>query len=861
MIALGAAAAVAAEGAGNLYTHMMAVNVATQATGKMFGTTFSSFLNLKGTLQQMQTAADPAVYGAMGSGLMVVKESFGQLDQAGLQVIQRFQQFSAKVVTDFAPGGSMSSIVTAFTGHMVSDLTGLGEFFGNFGHSLLSAASAMPGLAEMLLRVLADTTGWVSELLTLNNTLSLNGLSLLTLFMIYEEFLRWGGLIVGLLGRIGLASNASTAALRQQADGTNASIFAWSTFDATLRAVWSVVPNVIGALGGLMQRVIGLRAAGAAVSDFADEVGMGLSSLSTLGLVGLTAAAIGVGFLIDKMITAQSAAQRMGAAMQAAVMGMSNVNAPMAITANMAILDGQISTATQQLNQLSDAYNKTRSARRESVAATAITETQQAGASAAVSQYSAALRQQQQDLANVNQGAQWIVKTFGGTLPGALAIADAANVKLAGGILGTKNAMSVQQAQIYSLMAGYQAMSQPAGVVGQDMTAVAIQSGLAATKVSNLNSAWDEFMTNLTGGTSGLGGFVQSLKNIGSVVATATNNLGAAASISLTTGQFANALTNFGNIGSQAWQNFDQVVGSTAPQIIDWLRTAGAEGAISGPQFTNAILGMVGSLTQLAAKSPAAQAELMGLVDQADPNIKTFGQLEQTIKANGDTLNTTSKAVQKATVAMGNMSQVAANLQTVMNSQLLTTLSQATIAASGIGSAMQNYAHDLMNVGTSISQTNGDRSALIKDLESLGYTAKQAAQYVEIVQAQINQLHGKTVSVNVITNAVSGGGGVIPGVSSPGALRARGYALGTRGASSGWAWVGEAGPELVRFRGGEAVIPNNVARGYANGAGDYGGDVHVHAYIDGREVYKSVQKRAVNTQRRTGANGFTKRTR
>jgi SLT domain-containing protein len=32
-----------------------------------------------------------------------------------------------------------------------------------------------------------------------------------------------------------------------------------------------------------------------------------------------------------------------------------------------------------------------------------------------------------------------------------------------------------------------------------------------------------------------------------------------------------------------------------------------------------------------------------------------------------------------------------------------------------------------------------------------------------------------------------------------------GYAAGTSSAAPGWAWVGERGPELVRFRGGEQV--------------------------------------------------------
>jgi SLT domain-containing protein len=42
-----------------------------------------------------------------------------------------------------------------------------------------------------------------------------------------------------------------------------------------------------------------------------------------------------------------------------------------------------------------------------------------------------------------------------------------------------------------------------------------------------------------------------------------------------------------------------------------------------------------------------------------------------------------------------------------------------------------------------------------------------------------------------------------------------GYAAGTGGAAAGWAWVGENGPELVNFAGGEQVLA--VARGYATG--------------------------------------------
>lgn len=71
-------------------------------------------------------------------------------------------------------------------------------------------------------------------------------------------------------------------------------------------------------------------------------------------------------------------------------------------------------------------------------------------------------------------------------------------------------------------------------------------------------------------------------------------------------------------------------------------------------------------------------------------------------------------------------------------------------------------------------------------------------------------------------NAASGsGGGILGGILSlfGGAATSdpwaglRGYATGTPAASPGVKWVGEKGPELVRFKGGEEVIPNHKLRG------------------------------------------------
>ncbi len=70
--------------------------------------------------------------------------------------------------------------------------------------------------------------------------------------------------------------------------------------------------------------------------------------------------------------------------------------------------------------------------------------------------------------------------------------------------------------------------------------------------------------------------------------------------------------------------------------------------------------------------------------------------------------------------------------------------------------------------------------------------------------------------------AGAGGGGLLSWLFGGGSkvdpwAGLRGYANGTSSARSGVAWVGEKGPELVRFKGGEEVIPNHRLQRPANG--------------------------------------------
>jgi SLT domain-containing protein/phage-related protein len=55
------------------------------------------------------------------------------------------------------------------------------------------------------------------------------------------------------------------------------------------------------------------------------------------------------------------------------------------------------------------------------------------------------------------------------------------------------------------------------------------------------------------------------------------------------------------------------------------------------------------------------------------------------------------------------------------------------------------------------------------------------------------------------------------------------YASGTRSAKPGWSWVGENGPELVRFKGGEQVLPSGKSLATSNRYGGVNDAASAHA--------------------------------
>ncbi|MDX2528061.1 phage tail tape measure protein [Streptomyces europaeiscabiei] len=95
---------------------------------------------------------------------------------------------------------------------------------------------------------------------------------------------------------------------------------------------------------------------------------------------------------------------------------------------------------------------------------------------------------------------------------------------------------------------------------------------------------------------------------------------------------------------------------------------------------------------------------------------------------------------------------------------------------------------------------------------------------VGITNAGVGHTAGTLNGVNVESR---GGDGVVVGSRARGYRDSlftdwyglKGYSKGTRGATPGWAWVGELGPELVRFGGGEQVLNHQDSLRAASGMG------------------------------------------
>jgi hypothetical protein len=805
--------------------HMTALWDAAEATGPIFNQTLGTALGLKDALQQAQNAADPEVYALLGAYIGIAKNNssdlFKNILSSGNTVLQFLDEFAARIRLDLTTPAGANELSGLLAG-MITDAVELGQVFGNLGHAILNFAADMPGAAELILRLVDYISEFILRISELPSWI-------ITAVVAFEEMYRWGGLVatifsrlmqavstIGTLGiplliRFGeiLVSFASSAILGLAGLLVN--------LGATIEAL-----TIFGDAGVAAGEAIG--GLGVALADFVESVPDWEILVGVLFVAAFVALSIAA-------LHSQTAMEQWAGSLNKTIASASNLDVVSQIVNGLAQATTKQMQAQDALNAATEAGSTVTAGvssryEGEGVAVQSLT----ANVAAAASEHNYL----NQTMQNVIDGAGLLEKMYGTTYVGALALAQLANVKLASGITGTGTSADLARLQISDYVDGLQAMGQPLGVVGNDMTALAIQSGLSASKVSQLNQAYDQFVQNVVGGTSALGGLVNSISNIGVVTQSSFGDLGETQqSFSLTTTQAAQAMESFGDTGSQVWQNFDTTLSGSAEQLMDWFRTAGAEGEMTSTQFVSATKDMIAQLLPFAQNSSAAVSELSALAQQAGgPSTSSLQTLTQWVGNTHNASTALSSIIQTVTQNMGNMASVAQNLGDVMESDVIDMMDSTKLKLSGVQSAITAYTNALSANGTVSDTTREKYANLVQILTQVTGNNTEANTIAQTYSRSLGDDSESAITAKTNVNEYSTALGNIPkseqtelklAGSGNWSVSQLGWALTTPagsynpyasppGLAKGGKFPGFGGGDVIPFMGepGEAIIPKEL---------------------------------------------------
>jgi hypothetical protein len=887
MVALGAGMFVALQGAVNMASHMQALYDTLEAVGPSLNKTMGDVLGLGHSFQAAQDAANPGVYEILGSAINDAKTSFQGLATVGLQVVHMFDEFAARVTVDLKNG--MGNEVSSLLADMIPDLQRLGQVFANLGHAVLNFAAAMPGLAQLLL-LIAD--GASRAILAFSSMPA----GIITAAMAMEEFFRWGGLVLGMLAKL-----AGGGELMAAFGATNFI----TKFGAALLALVAQGGSFIAWVGTLVGRLAGVvpaaEEAGTALVGMGGDLRVAALEMSPLMASGIAAVVAGIAIAIVAFAHIKDATDNWVAATDKAVASASDLNVIGVAAKTLAENSLRLGDANQKLaGQMKDAGTQAGNLTARFGSGNGILERS--------AQDVADLTQQQQHLlttmSTVGQNAQFLGSQFHVSASAALELANAAGVNLQQGLLKGTQAGQIAVQMINNLKAGLGAMAAPAGIIGGDMEALGVQSQLAGTKVQQVNQAIDQFTASAVAGTSTWAAFRISLQG----VSQGALQLGGA------------SLTAANN-----WQKFDGAVTSGNAMLdtlrtgmAEGVVSANTYTGAVRDTVAQLLLFAGHNKTAVAEASTLAQ-EIGG------PDTNSFKTLAQWAGITGQKAGPElAAAMAKASTAMSNLGTVAKNLSAVVGQQVDNAFAAAITGASGLKGALNNM-ETAMHSGastsglfhTSLTKVIGDLSAMHESVPTItsllqqagvqinqagvkavlaggqmktmggdaatagssalaaaghvrtlggamtiaGNQAAAARGQVDALQAAINSLHSKTITITTLVNTINNEsiiehvtkqagalqhGGVIPGFQpgvdsvhamlSPGEGVLNPYAVRMLGAG----WVHAV--NRIAESGG-SVNPAALRAGVSGpGAGGGAGVIHNHIILDGREIATSVRR-------------------
>ncbi len=806
-IALGSGLMVAAQGAQQVQQHLSAVWTATEATNKAFHQTLGSVLGVGSALQKAQDAANPGIYELLGAGINILKARFMGLAQVGLTVVHMFDEFAARVTVDMQ--GALGGRVQGLLSNMIPDLQQLGQIAGNLGHAFLNFASDMPGLVEILLKMADAVSRFILWITGMPRGIMMAVIAL-------EEFYRWGGLALAMLVRlVGMGGAFKVALAGIAAEG--GSIGFITKFGLALKLLTGGVATAIGGLGRLVT-AIGAGGLGSAVSGFGSKMSLAVEALTPLTVAGIAGVVAGIAILVVALSHVKNSTQNWIDTTNRAVQAATDLTV-------LGTIGNRLAQSTAMINQQQAALSKypgaaqaaghalggwvgqleripgpvggavqgvfnlanktgywgevTRSVLSVIPGLTPQTLRMGAGAEQAASNVGRLTKEQQHLIdisSNVWHNMQMLGTQFHTSSIGALALANAAGVDLKQGMEKGSTAARIASQQIQNYLRGIGAMGAPIGVVGNDIGVLAISSGLASSKVGQLNQAWDQFIALGSGLQSTFVTLQQGLQTLGSSALTSTVHLGTlraeVTNLSLKTGASMNGI----NTASLALRSGFQASIGQANQFFDALRTGSAAGAVSSKQLTTAVASVIGEMLPYASHSKTATAQLSALAQEAGgPATSNFKTLRQWVLANGVSGKALSAMLGSMTIALSNVTAVAAQFAQVLQTDWVAAIAAGATPTKALAADTQNLRKQISLWGAgspqavkaakqldiAVIQQGGHFKDVAQLNKELGLSAVYTHSQFKLEQAAAEILSGKFGDLNSIISAGRGARGAL----------------------------------------------------------------------------------------------------
>ncbi len=267
----------------------------------------------------------------------------------------------------------------------------------------------------------------------------------------------------------------------------------------------------------------------------------------------------------------------------------------------------------------------------------------------------------------------------------------------------------------------------------------------------------------------------------------------------------------------------------------NFVNTTEAKGATILNNSAKAAEGLGGALKGASANASSFAGNLQG----------THAALADVVARARDAGVSTQGFGQQAHAAAGTAQGLATNA-----AQATTQVRSLGTASSVTQGSLGNVNNEIRTAASAAGAARAPLGTMSSEISAIGAAAAGASGEVRGLASAMAALQSKTVTLTVNT------------VNTTTTI-AR-HAAGTASAPPGLAWVGERGPELMAFAGGERVYshPESVrlaAGAYAGGggAGQTGGfgapgqaEVHSHISVnlDGRQIWKSVQTQMLQWQ-------------